>query len=101
MANRRARKIIPASLRSSWAFDQLEDAQSPHCLNVRFRFGTARNTPGRALVSGPPIMEEARSFGRYPTVTGDEWLLLLMESTLWKWGSSGPATPRSFYPVTP
>lgn len=101
MANRRVRKIFPTTLRSSWPSDQLEDGQSPRCLNVQFKFGAVRNGPGRSQISGPPVDEEARSFGRFPAVNGDEWILLLMESRLFKFGAGVPATPRAWVEVQP
>lgn len=101
MANQRIRKIFPNTLRSSWPADQLQDTESPRCLNVRFKFGSVRNTPGRAQITGPPVAEEARSFGRYPTVDGTEWILLLTESKIFRFGSAAPATPRAWIEILP
>lgn len=101
MSNRRVRKVLPNTLRSSWPSDMLQDTESPRCLNVRFRFGAVRGAPGRAQVTGPPANEQAFSFGRYPTVVGDEWILLLMESRLFKYGTSAPATPRAWSEIAP
>lgn len=89
---------MPRRLRSSWPSDQLEDDDSPRCLNVRFRFGEVRPAPGRNVLAGGKS-EQVLGLFRFPISDGTEWTVKLTESELQRWGEGSPGTPRTWAKV--
>lgn len=88
-------------LRSSWPPDALGDDYSPDCLNVRFRFGEIRPTPGRGVLSGIVANETPLYIGAFSLSDGTIWPVMLTSKKLWRWGRVGPGTPRQWHQVQP
>src|SRR5438132_2044297 len=97
----RVRKPIPLrGRRTSWPGDSIGDEYSPNALNVRFRFGEARGTPGRNILSGPETNEPAKWMGQFAMIDGATiWPLKLTNSKLLRWGNLSPGNPRQWHNV--
>lgn len=90
---------MPSRLRSAFASDSLNAADSPRALNVRFIFGEVRQGPGRGLISGPSIAESILSLSRFPLNDGSEWILKLTQTKAFRWGEGTPGAPRQFHEI--
>lgn len=91
---KRIRRPMPmGGVRSSWPSDDLGGQFSPRALNVRFRFGTVRPTPGRGLFDRQPSVESALWLGQFPLSTTVNWPMMLTETKLFRRGDGAPNTP--------
>ena len=96
----RIHKPMPLSgRRTSWPPDTIGDQFSPNCLNVRFRFGEVRATPGRGLLTGPVGDTNPTYIGQFPLIDGQVWAIMLAENGLWRWGDGSPGVPRQWHAV--
>ena len=97
----RVRKPIPLrGRRSSWPGDAIGDEYSPNALNVRFRFGEVRQTPGRNVLSGPETNEAASAICQFPMIDGATiWPMKLATTKVMRWGNVSPANPRQWHQV--
>ena len=97
----RVRKPIPLrGRRSSWPGDAIGDEYSPNALNVRFRFGEVRQTPGRNVLSGPETSEAASVICQFPMIDGATiWPMKLATTKVMRWGNISPANPRQWHQV--
>lgn len=98
----RVHKPIPLrGRRTSLPADIIGDDFSPENLNVRFRFGEVRPTPGRDVLSGPQVNEPVLWLGQFPQLDGTVWAVMLTKTRLFRWGDSIPGTPRQWHEVQP
>lgn len=88
--------------RTSWPADSMGDDFAPDCLNVRFRFGEVRGTPGRNILAGPVAAgEKPLWIGQFPQLDGTVWAMMLTTTKLYRWGDASPGTPRQWHEVLP
>jgi len=89
--------------RPSWPADQIGQDYTPNCRNVRFRFGEARNAPGRDLLTGkvdPGGLTVPKEITQFYEIDGlTVWPLLLTTNKLYRFGSSVPGTPEQWHNI--
>lgn len=73
---------------------------SPNALNVRFRFGEVRPTPGRGLFSGIPFNEQVQVIGEFGLSTGILWPVMMTTTKLFRRGNTQPFDSNSWVEVT-
>ena len=99
---RRIRKPMPLGGRkTAWPSELLGGNFSPNCLNIRFRFGKAKPTPGRGLFDASPVNEQVLYIGHFPLITGIIWPFMLTQTKLFRRGNSAPNTPPVWSQITP
>jgi hypothetical protein len=78
------------------------DLYSPNCLNVRFRFGEVRPTPGRDNLAGPDVTPQpALWIGQFPLLNGLIWAIKLTTTKMYRWGDTSPGVPRMWFEILP
>lgn len=98
---KRVVKPIPVKgLFQSLPGDAIGPSYSPNALNVRFRFGEVKPTPGRGLFSGVQVAQEAQALGQFGLTTDISWLFYLTRTKLYRRGNLAPFTPNSWKEIT-
>lgn len=98
---KRDRFPLPTGLVSSLPTDLLSPTDSPFLQNVRSSYGAVTPMPGRALVTSSITNEEVRGIFRSPQIDGTEWVIAILETKIYKFGSTAPGTPRTWSEITP
>lgn len=98
----RVHKIMPLrGRRTAWPADEMGDEYSPNCLNVRFRFGEVKGTPGRNVLAGPATNEAVKLFVQFPQLDGTIWVVMLTTTKVFRWGDGSPGVPRQWHQILP
>lgn len=88
--------------RTSLPADAIGDDFTPNCLNVRFRFGEIRPTPGRNILAGSVGTTQTPLWiGQFPQLDGTTWIVMLTTTRMFRWGVSAPGSPRNWNEVLP
>jgi hypothetical protein len=69
---------------------------SPNAVNVRFRFGEVRPTPGRSLFDGDVAGQKALAITNFSMSNGTIWPLLLTDNKLFRLGNLSPGDSRNW-----
>lgn len=96
MASFQRRPLPTGGLVSSTPSDLLEADKSPALRNVRFRFDAVFPRPGRESF-GTIVDDRPRNISRFSKNDTVKWLVMLTDSALWRWGDTGPGTPKNWY----
>ena len=100
-APRRIRKPMPLlGRRTAWPADSIGQDYSANCFNIRFKFGEARNAPGRNILAGPATAEPVRSISQFAKLDGTTiWPMMLTDTHLFRWGGTIPGTPAQWQQI--
>lgn len=86
--------------KTAWPADSIGPEFTPNVLNVRFKFGEARNAPGRGLYDRGPVSEAAHRLETFAKSNDVTWFLMLTEDKLYRRGNSAPADSNVWTQIT-
>lgn len=103
MTPTRVHKPMPLrGRRTAFPADSIGDDFTPNCLNVRFRFGEIRPTPGRGLMAGSVgAGQKPLWIGQFPQLDGTTWVVMLTTTRAFRWGDGSPGIPREWHEILP